>query len=152
MKPHVDEVMGGVVCLAKWSEDGVWYRAKVDKMEGEAVEVTFLDYGNTELVATSNIVHTRLQIPAGEDIDEFVEEIEEKVKVDAPVGFRIGDVAIAKWTEDEVWYNAKVDEIRAEGVKVTFVDYGNGDEVDIDNIVKFGTMPRLMRLEQRGLR
>merc|ERR1719318_1233096 len=139
MKSDVVGVTAGLVCVAKWSEDGVWYRAKVDKVEGEMVEVTFLDYGNTETVTTANIVKTRSHIPAGEEIDEFVEEIEEieeKVKLNATVGFTTGDFVIAKWNEDEVWYNAKIDEVGAERVGVTFIDYGNEDEVNIDNIVK----------------
>merc|ERR1719318_2034900 len=139
MKSDVVRVTAGLVCVAKWSEDGVWYRAKVDKVEGEMVEVTFLDYGNTETVTTANIVKTRSHIPAGEEIDEFVEEIEEieeKVKLNATIGFTTGDFVIAKWNEDEVWYNAKIDEVRAERVGVTFIDYGNEDEVNIDNIVK----------------
>merc|ERR1719318_15995 len=136
MKSDVVGVTAGLVCVAKWSEDGVWYRAKVDKVEGEVVEVTFLDYGNTETVNTANIVKTRSHIPAGEEIDEFVEEIEEKVKLDATVVYTTGDLVIAKWNEDEVWYNAKIDEMGAEKVGVTFVDYGNEDEVNIDNIVK----------------
>ena len=98
MKPDVDDgVMAGLVCVAKWSEDGVWYRAMVGKVEGEVVEVTFLDYGNTEVVAMGNIVKTRSQIPGGEDIDEFVDEIEEKDDLIATVGFRTGDLVIAKW-------------------------------------------------------
>ena len=71
-------------------------------MEGEVVEVTFLDYGNTEVVAMGNIVKTRSQIPGGEDIDEFVDEIEEKDDLIATVGFRTGDLDIAKWNEDDV--------------------------------------------------
>merc|ERR1719318_1486627 len=136
MKSDVVRVTAGLVCVAKWSEDGVWYRAKVDKGEGEVVEVTFLDYGNTETVTTANIVKTRSHIPAGEEIDEFVDEIEEKIKLDATVVYSTGDLVIAKWNEDEVWYNAKIDEMGAEIVGVTFVDYGNEDEVNIDNIVK----------------
>merc|ERR1719318_224565 len=136
MKSDVVGVTAGLVCVAKWSEDGVWYRAKVDKVEGEMVEVTFLDYGNTETVTTANIVKTRSHIPAGEEIDEFVEELEEKVKLNATIGFTTGDFVIAKWNEDEVWYNAKIYEVGAEMVGVTFIDYGNEDEVNIDNIVK----------------
>merc|ERR1719470_222440 len=139
MKPDVVGVTAGLVCVAKWNEDGVWCRAKVDKVEGEVAEVTFIDYGNTETVTTANIVKTRSHIPAGEEIDEFVEEIEEieeKVKLNATVGFTTGDFVIAKWNEDEVWYNAKIDEVGAERVGVTFIDYGNEDEVNIDKIVK----------------
>merc|ERR1719318_2234590 len=139
MKSDVVRVTAGLVCVAKWNEDGVWCRAKVDKVEGEVVELTFLDYGNTETVTTANIVKTRSHIPAGEEIDEFVEEleeIEEKVKLNATIGFTTGDFVIAKWNEDEVWYNAKIDDVGAERVGVTFIDYGNEDEVNIDKIVK----------------
>ena len=47
--------MPGSVCCAKFSEDSRWYRARVDKLYGGEAEVQFVDYGNSERVALSDI-------------------------------------------------------------------------------------------------
>ena len=49
-KSEVSAFTLGSVYVAKWSEDSVWYRARVDRVVGETVEVTFLDYGNKETI------------------------------------------------------------------------------------------------------
>jgi len=45
----------GDLCAAKFT-DGIWYRARVEKMAkgGSNVEVFYVDYGNRESVASSN--------------------------------------------------------------------------------------------------
>lgn len=40
---------------AKYSLDGDWYRARVDKVAGNTAVVTFIDYGNKETVATRDM-------------------------------------------------------------------------------------------------
>merc|ERR1719186_1667639 len=126
----------GYLCVAKWSEDGIWYNAKVDKIEDGLVEATFIDYGNVEKVLTENIVQCRAEIPAGEIIDEFV--VEEKVdpKHTKLNDLSSGDIVVAKWNEDGVWYNARVVQVSGGDVEVAFVDYGNGDIVERKNIVR----------------
>merc|ERR1719470_277211 len=137
MKPDVVGVTAGLVCVAKWNEDGVWYRAKVDKVEGEVAEVTFIDYGNTETVTTANIVKTRSHIPAGEEIDEFVEEIEEKVKLNATCGFTTGDLVIAKWDEDDI---DNIVKLRSE--------IPRGDEID-ENVIEIdNNSPEIKQVDE----
>merc|ERR1719186_2307862 len=126
----------GYLCVAKWSEDGVWYNVKVDKIEDSLVEVTFIDYGNVEKVLGENIVKCRAEVPAGEIIDEFV--VEEKVdpKHTKLNDLTSGDLVVAKWNEDGVWYNARVLEVSGDNVEVAFVDYGNSDIVERKKIVR----------------
>ena len=45
--PDAVEVQSGSLCVAQFSEDGVWYRARVVQMEPNVV-VRYIDYGNTE--------------------------------------------------------------------------------------------------------
>merc|ERR1719233_1701599 len=149
--PHENEHKGGKSvesslyegseCVAKWAEDMVWYRARVDKVEGEMLEVTFYDYGNKEMVAKRDVVMTAVDIPKGEDIDEFVVKVKDEIPaLDTKcLRFSVGDVVIAKWAEDEVWYNGEIIKINGdEGktVEVCFTDYGNTAEVEIVDIVK----------------
>lgn len=39
----------GDLCAALFSDDGLWYRAKVDKVQGSQVYITFIDYGNVSI-------------------------------------------------------------------------------------------------------
>lgn len=53
----------GTVCVAKFSADGVWYRAKVtreivQKNKESKYEVFFSDYGNYDVVGLNNIRKT----------------------------------------------------------------------------------------------
>ena len=38
----------GKECVARWAEDGCWYRAVVDGVEGDTAVVTFTQYGNSD--------------------------------------------------------------------------------------------------------
>ncbi|XP_037035912.1 maternal protein tudor-like [Bradysia coprophila] len=45
----VKDIKEGVVCAAKYSEDGLWYRAKILSRNADTTEVFFVDYGNSSL-------------------------------------------------------------------------------------------------------
>ncbi|KAL4236389.1 Tudor domain [Mactra antiquata] len=45
----------GMACAAKFSEDGQWYRSEVTASYPDAVEVFFVDFGNTDKVPRSDI-------------------------------------------------------------------------------------------------
>merc|ERR1719233_2143009 len=66
-KSSGSNILEGSECVAKWTEDMVWYRARVDKVKGEMLEVTFYDYGNKEMVARRDVVMTALDIPKGDE-------------------------------------------------------------------------------------
>eukprot|EP00794_Sanderia_malayensis_P004854 gene4854-5491_t len=40
----------GVYCCARFSEDGAWYRAKIEEISSDSCKVRFIDYGNTDMV------------------------------------------------------------------------------------------------------
>lgn len=50
LPPSVD-----VACCAKFSEDEAWYRAVVEKVVGETVEVRFVDFGNTDSIPAGDV-------------------------------------------------------------------------------------------------
>lgn len=45
----------GDICAAKYTVDGEWYRAKVEKVQGNDVSVLYIDYGNREVMISSFI-------------------------------------------------------------------------------------------------
>ena len=38
---------------------------------------------------------------------------------------KAGTLCFAKWTEDNVWYNATIEDIKTDDITVLFIDYGN---------------------------
>ena len=51
---NVENFEAGLACLAKFTEDGVWYRAEVKSVEDNQVGVYFVDYRNEDKVAKEN--------------------------------------------------------------------------------------------------
>jgi len=61
--PNLKEFTVGKACLALFSEDGVWYRARIARTSNidlGLVDVFYVDYGNSEATATKNIKTMRL--------------------------------------------------------------------------------------------
>ena len=89
MFPKVEEIKEGLLCVAKFPEDELWYRARVTSHADTGTEVIYIDYGNS---AISTEIR---EIP--EDIAEFpafarkcclaLPEGIEKWSVDAEVEF-----------------------------------------------------------------
>ena len=59
----------GSRCIARW-EDGIWYRAEVEKVQQDGVLVFFIDYGNSAIV--SEVVNLFSEIPESDEYDENV--------------------------------------------------------------------------------
>merc|ERR1719234_105137 len=63
-------VSAGQDCVAKWNEDGVWYRAQVAEVEKDGIVlVVFTDYGNSAYVEEGGLVAGVEDIPSGEEKD-----------------------------------------------------------------------------------
>lgn len=45
----------GDLCAARFSDDGLWYRARVDKIQGSQISITYVDYGNKEITTSANL-------------------------------------------------------------------------------------------------
>lgn len=54
----------GDLCAAKFSQDSQWYRAKIEKVQGQNVSVRYVDYGNREvsvyLALVNFVTHRKL--------------------------------------------------------------------------------------------
>ncbi len=68
--------------IAKWQEDNTWYRAVILKpaINADNWFVRFLDYGNEDKVALSDIVLDFSMIPKGDLIDDYVDQKKETLK------------------------------------------------------------------------
>uniref|UniRef100_A0A1I7T3P5 Staphylococcal nuclease domain-containing protein 1 n=1 Tax=Caenorhabditis tropicalis TaxID=1561998 RepID=A0A1I7T3P5_9PELO len=51
----------GDLCASKFSEDGQWYRAKVESIRAGQAEIVYIDYGNRESVEAAKLA----QLPSG---------------------------------------------------------------------------------------
>ena len=157
----------GARCIARWSEDSVWYNALISAINPDSATVIFTDYGNEDEVQLQDLVTHKSKIPAGQDelIDEHVTEetvvpvveshistekiatltedsvnpVLETVKpVEKTSPWAVGDVVVARWSADSVWYNARVISVSQSSCNVLFIDYGNEDSVSIGAILKDG--------------
>ena len=68
-----DELQVGDECYARWSEDEVWYRARVlELLDTGDYKVLFLDYGNQDIVRPGAVVQKAEDIPKNQELDENV--------------------------------------------------------------------------------
>ncbi|MFH4979105.1 hypothetical protein AB6A40_005814 [Gnathostoma spinigerum] len=51
----------GDLCVARFSADKLWYRARVESVRGRAIEILYVDFGNREIVDPSSLA----SLPAG---------------------------------------------------------------------------------------
>ena len=129
----------GERCVARWSEDEVWYRAEVVAAAASAYTVLFVDYGNEAEAVPADMVRSGREAPAGAEMDEHVEKVEAAPKKKEDPKEKVGtqrsswvegEEGVARWEEDGVWYRAKVLGVTQAGTaRVVFTDYGNEDEV-----------------------
>lgn len=45
------------LCAARFTEDNEWYRAKIEKIQGQNVSVIYVDYGNRETLPANRLAH-----------------------------------------------------------------------------------------------
>lgn len=117
-------------CEAKFSEDGVWYTAVIDSIspDGKLFKVVYTEYGNVEDVPALSLRAIGATSPLPSDSPVSLPS----AAVQAPRRtWKAGDVCEGCFTEDSVWYKAKIDKISTDGTKahVTYVEYGNSEEI-----------------------
>jgi len=46
----------GAICEGRWSEDGNWYKARIDDMSNDGQYlVTYIEYGNKEILRIDSL-------------------------------------------------------------------------------------------------
>ena len=54
---------GGDLCIARLTEDKVWYNSEVMEVDGTAIQVRFIDYGNVGSAVERFLLHRVEEIP-----------------------------------------------------------------------------------------
>ena len=110
-------------CLAKWVQDGVWYRAKVlEALEGNCYTVVFEDYGNIAVTYPTGMVTCRSQVPETDVIDVFVPKDREE-----------GNACLALYKEELIWCRVNLVKKTKKGWEVEFTDYG-GEMAEVEEV------------------
>lgn len=60
--PELTDKEEGVICAAKYPEDGAWYRAQVIVDGSEGTEVLFMDYGNASIASELRSLSDELKV------------------------------------------------------------------------------------------
>ena len=107
----------GDLCVAMWTEDGVWYRSKILEIDGDRVLVEFIEYGNKDYTTIG-------ELKPKDALDEEEENEVTVVEKEKDHAWKIGDLCVAKWIEDGVWYRSKILGIEGNTVLVEVVEYG----------------------------
>ena len=68
----------GEECVALWTEDGNWYKAVIDRIEGNTAVVTFTEYGNSAYCGLDNLREAGTVIGEDGQLVENKEEEEEE--------------------------------------------------------------------------
>lgn len=109
----------GSQCEGKFSEDGVWYNAVVESIsaDGKRFKVAYTEYGNSEELDASSL----RPVGGASPPPSFA----------SGPSWKVGDVCEGCFTEDGVWYLAKIDRISADGTRahVVYTEYGNDEEL-----------------------
>merc|ERR1711874_452814 len=149
----------GDLCVAKWDEDGVWYNAKILNIIATRATVLFVDYGNQDTTRLAELKPVGSQIGRIDEAGQFSdpEEGNKEKKGDEDVvvegekewtKWKVGDLCVAMWNEDLVWYNSEILEIVGERVKVRFVEYGNEDYATLGQLKMAGSLDAEVEKEE----
>ena len=138
--PGCDHLAKCVEVIAKREDDMSWHKAVIHEVvspDGLYI-VRYEDTGQFGGATPEKILIDNENIPQGEkwgqDLitgDEKKEMIEKFINEDGQnKGWSVGDHCIARWSQDNVWYNAQVLSVGVgRRYLVKFVNYGNEDNV-----------------------
>jgi len=141
--PQLPGYQVGEKCIAQFSEDLEWYNAVIDSIapDGKSVSVTFTDYGNKEIVLKENLKKvaaatstappvTAAPAPAPAPILATPVVFQQpRTLASASPLWKVGDACEACFSEDQVWYTAKIDKISPDyqAYTVIYLEYGNSE-------------------------
>ena len=137
----------GDLCSACWSEDGVWYDAVIESVDGDKFTVLFTEYGNRDTLPASALLprgttdserqrHVQSLTPELPPVKEPPAPAKPVAQAAAskPARWAVGDACSARWSEDGIWYDAVIESVSGSQYSVLFTEYGNRDTVSADGL------------------
>lgn len=115
--PSLTEYKVGVLCIAQYSFDDLWYRAKIIDVGNGVVTIQFIDYGNTEVFANVS----EMEIKIKEMNDAFIGYKEYAISCSLPVGSKNGE----EFSEEacQLIYDASDDPVTFEYISTGVKNY-----------------------------
>ena len=111
-----------MACVAKYTDDGSWYRGKILHIEGSDVDILFVDYGNKQRTPIN-----------------LVKAIEEEFVVLPPQAYPCSMIGVdSKWTsEDKTRF---IDVTTSKRLTGTFASQRNGDKFSVRLVEDCGSV------------
>ena len=76
------------------------------------------------------------------NLESLLTRLRQEVEANPPLGGaytpKKGDLAIAKFTEDDQWYRVKIEKVQGPNISVFYIDYGNREVL---NVTRVASMP-----------
>lgn len=115
--PSLAEYKVGVLCIAQYSFDDLWYRAKIIDVGNGVVTIQFIDYGNTEVFAN----YSEMEIKIKEMNEAFIGYKEYSISCSLPVGPKTGE----EFSEEtcQLIYDASDDPVTFEYISTGVKNY-----------------------------
>merc|ERR1719320_1753568 len=137
----------GTMVIAKNGDDGKWRKAVVHEVVApdKFYIVRYEDNGQYGGAPPEDI-------QCDEGNEESTKGAFTQQVLDSEEGnvvWNVGDQCIARWVMDSVWYNAKIVEVSSRSIIVKFIDYGNEDSVNREDLVKtVGEIPQCSLIDE----
>ncbi|EJW87343.1 hypothetical protein WUBG_01746 [Wuchereria bancrofti] len=123
---------------AKWVDEEAIVQAEIasadEKMERtinyRKVVVTDVQRGNFKFAAQS--------VDDGPKLEKMMKELREELRKKPPVVGayvpRRGDLCVARFSADKLWYRARVEGIKGKSIDILYIDFGNREVVDVTSM------------------
>lgn len=125
-------------------KDYVEQEAEVEKPEEEIQTAERkVDYQKVVLIEVTDELHFYAQhVDQGDILEGLLSRLRQELAANPPLpgayNPKRGDLAVAKFTEDDQWYRVKVEKVAGPNISVFYIDYGNRETL---NVTRVAAMP-----------
>ncbi|VDM95711.1 unnamed protein product [Thelazia callipaeda] len=138
---------------AKWiEEDAIMQAELASAVEKEDRVINYRKVVVTD-VQKGNFKFAAQAVDDGQKLEQMMKDLREELKNKQPIigayTPRRGDLCIARFSVDNLWYRARVEGIKGKKVQVLYVDFGNREVVDLTSLA---TLPVGFAMQPPGAR